>query len=231
MTIASLDFTLQIATTPADLRDACAVRAAAYDHHLPGMGERLGAPDALDLAEATAIVLARCKRSGRGIGTARIQSGAFDTLLIERSVTLPAWLARQPRVEITRLAVTAGADARVRLALMKASWLYCVASCQRWIVIGARNDALIRGYRRLGFVDVFEADRRVPLAHAGDLPHRILAFDAANAECSWQASGHPLYDFMVHTVHPDLELFESLVSQPQETAHSTLDTAFDVALV
>ena len=40
---------------------------------------------------------------------------------------------------------------------MKASYLFCMANKVQWMVIGARNEALIRNYRRLGFIDVLRA--------------------------------------------------------------------------
>jgi hypothetical protein len=75
-----------------------------------------------------------------------------------------------------------------------------------WMVIGARNAALIRNYQRLGFIDVLGQDELVPLAHTGGVMHRILAFDVASAERIWSAARHPLYGFMVQTLHPDLEI-------------------------
>jgi hypothetical protein len=77
------------------------------------------------------------------------------------------------------------------------------------MVIGARNEALIRNYRRLGFRDVLGPDDRVPLAHAGGLPHRILAFDVTAAERTWAEARHPLYAFMVETFHEDIQLFQT----------------------
>jgi hypothetical protein len=204
----TLDFTLRLATSEEDLQEACSVRARAYGHHLPEMGHRMEEPDALDHAEGTAVFLCRDKASGRGTGTLRIQASAFGPLLLERSLILPAALAAMPRAEITRLAVLGGADPLTKLCLMKASYLYCLASQQRWMVIGARNEALIRNYRRLGFRDVLDPEDRVPLAHAGGLPHRILAFDVAAAERTWQEARHPLYGFMVETFHRDIQLFQ-----------------------
>ena len=219
----TLGFTLRLATSTADLQEACAVRAQAYGHHLPELGSRLAEPDALDHAEGTAVFLCRDKASGCGIGTLRIQSSAFGPLLLERSLDLPATLAAMPRAEITRLAVLPGADPLAKLCLMKASYLYCLASQQRWMVIGARNEALIRNYRRLGFRDVLAPEDRVPLAHAGGLPHRILAFDVSAADRTWQETRHPLYAFMVETFHDDIQLFQpgrderlpSVMPQPQ----------------
>lgn len=207
MSTASLSFTVSVASSAQDVRDACEVRAQAYGHHLAAMQDTLAQPDALDRQAATAIVVCRDKRSGEAIGTARIVRSGLAPLQIEGSVILPHWLAEKPRAEITRLAVLPGADPQARLALMKASYLYCLASQVRWMVIGARSEALIRIYRRLGFQDVLAAGDRVPLAHAGNLPHCILFFDVLAAERTWLASGHGLYAFMCDTYHPDLRLF------------------------
>ena len=215
MSTSTLGFTLRLACTRADLREACAIRSQAYGHHLPEVGRRFAEPEALDHAEGTAVLLCRDKTSGQGIGTARIQSSRSGPLMLENSLILPAWLAGQPRAEITRLSVLGGADPLAKLCLMKASYLHCLASQVRWMVIGARNEALIRNYRRLGFRDVFGPDDRVPLAHAGGLPHRMLAFDVNAAYGHWQRDGHALFAFMVETFHPDLQLIESPLAQRQ----------------
>ena len=204
----SLSFSIRLAGSPQAVRDACAVRARAYGHHLGDAARRFAEPEPLDRAPGSAVLLCRDKDSGRGIGTARIQSSAFGPLLLESSLILPSWLAGRPRAEITRLAVVAGADPLVKLCLMKACYLYCLASQLRWMVIGARNEALVRNYRRLGFRDVLAPDDAVPLPHAGGLPHHILAFDLVAAERHWLESRHPLYAFMVDTFHRDLNLFE-----------------------
>jgi hypothetical protein len=207
MTKSVLNFSVRLCRGDADLRDACAVRAQAYGHHLPQVRQQFAQPDAQDRHRATAIVLCHDKPSGAPTGTLRIQRNCQGPLQLEGSLILPRWLADQPKAELTRLAVTRGADPLTRLMLMKASYLYCLASQVRWMVIGARCDALIRIYRRLGFRDVLGPDDRVPLQHAGGLPHRILAFDVTAAERTWLAAGHGLYPFMIETFHPDLRLF------------------------
>ena len=199
-----LSFTVRMATTLADLRDVCAVRAAAYGHHDAVVGEKLGQIEPLDYAEGTAVLLCRDKASGEGIGTMRVQVSGFGPLLLEQSITLPQWLAHKPRAQISRLAVLAGADARVKLSLMKACYQYCLAMRVRWMVIGARSAPLIRNYRSLGFTDVFEAGRWMPLASGGGLPHQILAFDVAEAESRWRATRNRLYGFMTTVHHDDL---------------------------
>ena len=221
MNTGSLSFSVRLTGSPQSMREACAVRSRAYGHHVAEIAQGFGEPEPLDRAPGTAVLLCRDKASGRGIGTARIQTSAFGSLTLESSLILPGWLAGRPRAEITRLAVVAGADPLVKLCLMKACYLYCLASQLRWMVIGARNEALVRNYRRLGFRDVLGPDDVVPLSHAGGLPHRMLAFDLVAAERNWLESGHPLYAFMVDTFHADLQLFDSereVAAQPQRLA-------------
>jgi len=206
MGVCTLGFTLGLASSRDDLLDACAVRADSYGRHLPELRQHLIEPDPLDLCEGTAVFLCRDKASGLATGTMRIQTSHFGALRMEDSLALPGWLAGAPRVEITRLAVRVGSDPLTKLCLMKASYLYCVAQQMHWMVIGARNEALIRNYRRLGFRDVLGRDEQVPLLHTGGLLHRILAFDVMAAKSAWAAAKHPLYGFMIDTLHEDLRL-------------------------
>ncbi len=90
--------------------------------------------------------------------------------------------------------------------LVKACYLAAVASQIRLLVIGARSPALVRIYRGLGFADALGDAGAVPLAHAGNLPHHVLAFDVVGAERRWHSAQHALYSFMVETWHPDLQL-------------------------
>jgi len=169
------------------------------------MGQRLAEPDELDFAPGTTVFLCRDKVDGRATGTMRIQSNASGPLLMESSLSLPLWLSSASRAEITRLAVRVGADPLTRLSLWKASYQFCLASQLHWMVVGARNEALIRNYRRLGFVDVFGPDEMMPLAHTGGLPHRILALDNNVLERRWCETRHPLCQFFFETQHADLE--------------------------
>ena len=208
MSSSLLSFTLRIASSTRDLRDAAALRAEAYGHHLPAMATTLAEPDLLDHQPGTVVLVCRDKASGAVVGTARIQRNHPQPLLIERSLALPEPIASATRAEITRLAVRPGADPLLRPMLVKACWLYAVAGQIRWLVIGARSEALIRIYRGLGFADLLAEGERVPLAHAGGLPHRVLGFDILAAERTWHASGHALYPLMAQTWHPDLQLLD-----------------------
>ncbi len=175
----------------------------------------------MDRTDGTAVLLCRDKQTGQGIGTARIQVSGFGPLALENSICLPDWLATRPRAQISRLAVLAGADPRVKLSLMKASYQYCLATRVRWMVIGARNTALIRNYRSLGFKDVFEPGAWVPLASGGGLPHQILAFDVVGASAAWQATKNRLYGFMTDTIQADLHVVAANDSARQPLAITT----------
>jgi hypothetical protein len=205
MSHCELGFVLELVSSTQDLLDACSVRAQAYGHHLPDMGHKFSEPDELDFTAGTSVFLCRDKADGRAVGTMRIQSSAFGPLMMEGSFGLPPWLHGASRAEITRLAVRVGADPLIRLSLWKASYLFCMANRLDWMVVGARNEALIRNYRRLGFVDVFGPEQLMPLAHTGGLPHRIMAFENTSAERRWGEMRHPLYQFVFETVHADLD--------------------------
>lgn len=220
METGTFGFSVRMATSDRDFREACAVRAAAYGHHDPGMGPKFGEVEALDREEGTAVLLCRDKTSGECIGTARIQVSAFGPLVLEHSIQLPDWLANKPRAQISRLAVVAGADPLVKLCLMKVSYQYCLATQVRWMVIGARSGALIRNYRSLGFKDVFGHGDWRPMASGGGLLHQILAFDVLGAKAAWQATRNRFYGFMEETYHADLQVVSAndSVMQPLEIA-------------
>jgi hypothetical protein len=211
----SLTFSVRIARTRTDLQAACRVRSMSYGHHVPQLQATLMEPDLLDADEHTVVVLCVDKKTGEAVGTARFQTNAGGPLLIEHSTTLPTEMRDDTRAEITRLSAVAGADPLVKLCLMKASYLFCLATQVRWMVIGARSDALMRQYRRLGFCNVFEDDRLVPLLHAGRLDHHILCFNVTTAESRWREKNHPLYEFMIETAHPDIQLFSTRPALPR----------------
>lgn len=211
----SLSFATRIARTSDDLRAVCRVRALAYGHHVPQMRETLAEPDLLDADRNTIVVLCADKASGEAVGTARFQTNAGGPLLIEHSMSVPEAMRDDTRAEITRLSTIPGADPLVKLSLMKASYLFCLATQVRWMVICARSDALARQYERLGFMDVYGDERMVPMLHVGKLEHRVLMFNVTTAESSWRAIRHPLYEFMIETAHPDIQLFSTEPALPR----------------
>lgn len=220
MTTSTLSFSIRPAVSTLDLRRACEVRAEGYGHHLPSWRQSLIEPDALDREDETLVLICEDKRTGQAIGTARIQTSRQGPLLIEESMPLPESISRLGRAEITRLATIAGADPVLKFAICKAAFLYCISSQARFAIIGARNEALVRQYKRIGFNELNPDEPMVPLAHAGGMPHRVLMFDTLLGPREWQANPNKqgLFDFCFETFHPDIELVERARVSPQMKA-------------
>ncbi|MEP7056448.1 MAG: hypothetical protein ABI809_01590 [Caldimonas sp.] len=219
----SLSFGVRIARTRSELQAACRVRALSYGHHVPQLRATLLEPDLLDADENTIVVLCVDKASGEAVGTARFQTNAGGPLLIEHSMTVPEEMRNDTRAEITRLSAVAGADPLVKLCLMKASYLFCLATQVRWMVICARSDALLRQYRRLGFAPVFDDGHMLPMLHVGRLDHHVLTFNVTTAESRWREAQHPLYDFMIETAHPDIQLLSNRPALPRRESSGSVE--------
>ena len=201
-----LPFTIRVARSERQIRQAVQIRHAAYARHVPALAERLRAPEALDRDAGAAVLLAEAKLDGAALGTMRIETNEVRPLAIEQSVALPAWLRRRRLAEATRLGIGTGGIGRVvKVLLFKAFYQYCLQSGIEWMVIGARSP-LDRQYESLLFRDVFPGRGFVPLAHAANIPHRILGFDLQTAQTRWQQASHPLYGLFCNTEHPDIDL-------------------------
>ncbi|MEY4561892.1 MAG: hypothetical protein RLZZ618_1169 [Pseudomonadota bacterium] len=204
-----LPFTVRMVCTDADLLRVQGLRALSYGRHLPGVGASFGLADPIDRMDDTTVLIAEDKHTGDVVGSLRIQTNLRQSLQIEHSVELPEFLQGQLLAEITRLSVMPGYSGPVRLALVKASHLYCVAMQISGVMAGSRP-SLLRLYRSLGFAPVYDDGRLVPLRHAGNLPHHILVRDMVTAEAESRQRGHADYPFVFRTYHPDIALFDTV---------------------
>lgn len=205
MAVQRLPFTVRVVRHEPQLRKAVAIRQRAYERHLPALGELLREPEAQDRDPGCVVLLAESRLDGEPLGTLRIQTNRHRPLALESSVELPEWLSGGSLAEATRLGIAEGRIGRVvKTMLFKALYQYCLAAGIDWMVIGARAP-LDRMYQALLFQEVFPGQGYLPLSHAGNLPHRILAFEVATAEARWRAARHPLLDLFVNTRHPDIE--------------------------
>jgi hypothetical protein len=202
----ALPFTLKIVTTQAELNKAVLIRQAAYDRHLPDFAKLLVKPEAADFENGTVVLLAESKEDGSPLGTMRIQTNAYKPLCLEQSINLPNWLKELPMAEATRLGVTNQVGGRlVTTALFKAFYMYCQQIGVEWMVIAGRAP-VDRMYQRMLFEDVVPGQGFVPLAHANNLPHRVMSFNVKTAFERWSAVNHPLLNFAALTHHPDITL-------------------------
>lgn len=201
-----LPFTVRKVHTEADLRKAVKVRQAAYARHVPDFARQLAVPESEDYADDGIVLLAESKLDGSVLGSTRIRTNLHRPLEMEDSLVLPSWLQGQRLVEATRLGVDEGRVGRmVKMALIKACFMYCRQHDIEWSVATARA-GVDRQYEQLMFVDVFPDQPPIPLHHVGNLPHRVLAFEIETFEERWTAARHPLLNFFFYTNHPDIDI-------------------------
>lgn len=206
-----LPFKVKLVCSEAQLLRVQALRQLAYGRHLPEQAAAFGNADPQDRTPGTIVFYAEDKLTGRLVGSARIQSNRHAPLQIEGSIELPPAQRGRMLAEITRLCVLPGYDHKVRLALLKAVHLYCIAMQIGGVVAGSRR-SLLRTYLSLGFVDLYGDDRLCALQHAGGLPHRVLFRDTLTADVQVRDQRPQDYDFVFREFHPDIEVFDALAA-------------------
>lgn len=201
-----LPFTIRIVQSESELLKAIRVRHTAYARHLPELGEALKSPEAMDFDTDVAVLLAESKLDGSPLGTARIQTNVFRPLSVERSIDLPGHMQGRRLAEVTRLGVETGRIGRiVKVALVKASFMYCERHGVEWAIAAGRSP-IDQQYEALLFSDIYPDQGFVPLQHAGNIPHRVMAFEIGTGHARWTAARHPLLDFFSNTEHPDISI-------------------------
>ena len=212
----SMPFTIRIVSADHDLQKAIQIRRMAYGRHLPAFAQKM-AVEGCDRDPGTVILLAESKLDGAPLGTMRIQTNEYAPLAVQESVELPSWLSTGRLAEATRLGVAGGVIGRVvKMMLFKSLFLYCEQQQIDWTVITARAP-LDREYEAMLFEDVFGDRQFIPMAHVGNLPHRVLAGEVSVARQRWEEAKHPLFQFVFQTHHPDIDLRTADLSFERET--------------
>ncbi len=211
-----LPFTISVVNSDKEMSEAFNLAEAAYRRHVADLVYATEPPSMADLEDGYAVLLARSKFDDAPVGTMKIQVCHGTKLNIEQSVALPSWLAGQSLAGANRLGVSSGSAGRmVKLALFKAYYLYCVQQEIDYMVIAARTP-LDKQYADMLFQDVFGENEFIPLPHAANIPHRVMALDVAGAKARWQAARHPLYNFILSTRHSDIRVEQTHLSLPLE---------------
>lgn len=227
-TVENLPFTIRAVMTETDLNKAAAVRYQAYSRHVPEFAERMKEPESVDFEEDSIVLLAESKLSRETIGTMRIRTNRHNPLSIEQSIELPDWLKGEVLADASRLAIPPQKNGLlVRIAIFKAYYLVCRQLDVDWMVIAARTP-LDRMYDGLLFRDIWPERGFMPLAHAGDIPHRVMVFNVPDADRLWHEKQHRLCNFVFHTVHPDINLNGIQVAPvPQRVAEPDREVVFN----
>ena len=221
MSTERLPFTIRRVENEESLKKAVAIRHAAYARHVPEFARSLALPEACDYEEDTVVLLAESKLDGSPLGTARIRTNEHHPLHIEESVVLPHWLQGRSLGEVERLGVGEGRVGHiVKVALVKAFFEYFEKAGIEYAVIAGRSP-VDRQYEQLMFTDVFGEKEMVPLRHAGNIPHRVMAFEIATGEARWNAAKHPLLKFFRHTHHPDIDVGVAVAGDAQRGIKAT----------
>ncbi|MEQ1660257.1 MAG: hypothetical protein ABL896_15935, partial [Hylemonella sp.] len=140
------------------------------------------------------------------LGSVRIQTNQFQPLALEKSIQLPDWMRGMSLAQVSRFGVVHGTVGRlVKMVLVKGCLQYSQENDVDWDVIAARPP-LDKMYRQLTYQDLFPEAGLIPLAHMGNVPHRIMGFEVATCRARLTEMSHPLLNFFCHTRHPDLDV-------------------------
>ena len=171
-----LPFVVRMASH-SDLEEVAALRSSAYGKHIPALGIKLREPEESDYELGCEVMVARSKLDGSLLGTLRTHTNVFKPLPLQASIRLPAQYQGARMVEATRLCVTGNPNSSlVRSALFKALFQYCVAQGIEWMLAAGRR----------------------PVYRIYDAPDEALV--------TWKACEHPLYQFVIETKHPDIDV-------------------------
>lgn len=217
-----LPFTVRRVMDQADMGRAIDLRHLAYARHMPGFAEALKVPEQDDLTQDALVLIAESKLDGSIIGTVRIQTNLSAPLNVEHSIALPARLSGKTVAEVRRLAVAPGTSGRlVKMALVKAVYLYCVNQELDWLLVAARPP-LDRMYEQLLLEDLLEGETFVPLPREHNVEHRVLGAEVRLLPIRFAQTRHPLHHFFVLAQHPDIYGTE-LTPRSPNTMRSTED--------
>lgn len=201
----TLPFVVRMASQ-SDLEDVATLRSSAYGKHIPKLGIQLREPEESDYELGCEVMVARSKFDGSLLGTLRTHTNVFKPLPLQASIRLPEEYQGVRMVEATRLCVTGSPNSSlVRSALFKALFQYCVTQRIEWMLAAGRRP-VDRIYDALLFSDIGEPGKFWPMAHAGGVPHRVMSLSPAEALITWKACQHPLYQFVIETRHPDIDV-------------------------
>lgn len=205
LAVQTLPFVVRMASQ-SDLNDVIGLRSSAYGKHIPELAIKLRETEESDYELGCEVMVARSKFDGSLLGTLRTHANVFKPLPMQASIQLPDQYQGVRMVETTRLCVKGSPNSSlVRNALFKALFQYCYSQDIKWMMAAGRRP-IDRIYDALMFADVGESGVFHPMAHAGNVPHRVMSFSPVHAKAKWAACQHPLYEFVFETQHRDIDL-------------------------
>lgn len=209
-----LPIRVRIVRTPEQLQRVCELRSLAYGLRNPALGELLSKPESVDFDPGTVVLLAECKATGEVVGSIRIHTNLFAPIPMQTIIDLPEKFNHLMLAELCRFCVSKSYGwPLVRMAIFKATYLYCYANQVQYTMCVARSP-LNELYKTLGFVPLHDGpeDLWMPVSYVGNLEHSLLYIDVVLGEKSWRETKQPYYDFLGRTYHPDIQIFSAASS-------------------
>jgi hypothetical protein len=206
----NLPFIIRIVRTEEHLSKAVDVRAETYRKHHPELASQLSNAEAADRAPFSLVLLAEAKQDGAAIGTMRIETNVSSPLNVESLIPTSSGLNNKTLAFVTRLGIRKRDDSQlIKVALFKALHRYCLA-CQIDSMVVTAKPPMDRQYVKLGFKDLYEPNKLIPIPWSNGIATRLLALETFRAEQDWRATDHPLYKFMIEDFCPDIQIFASV---------------------
>lgn len=198
-----LPFRIRPVVNSVDLRRAVRLRANAYGRHSAEMGLALSMPEPDDYLRGSVVFVAESKLDGSVLGTMRVQTNEYKPLPLERSFQLPEQYQGARLGEACRLGVVGDKTGSfVKMCLFKAYYQYCRGAGIDHMVVAVKRP-VYRQYKMLWFTDL--SDGYIPMQHAANLPHIVMALDVKGAEALWTERKQPMLNFFVNEVHVDID--------------------------
>jgi hypothetical protein len=220
----SEEFRVRLVRTSEQLFKVGRVRSEAYSKHLTAVRASDQGIDLQDQDPNTISIYCENVVSEVPAGSLRISIADETILPIQRAFLLPPEMLGTRIAEITRLVIPPSRKSKfIKSLLFKALFQYCVAMQVKWMIVGARPPLDLE-YLALDFSDLTKTSGYIPIEHAWNLPHKVLAFEVMTAERRWHQLEHPLYDFMFKRTHKEIEVFNSVTPMWERARSGDLDT-------
>jgi len=227
--VKSLPFVVRLASSERDLFDVVSLRSRTYSRHKAPAAHLVQAPEDQDLRGDGLILVARSKVDGIAVGSVRVQTRIRRPLSVESAMRLPNDVVARNPIELMRGSIINGVAGRmVSASLAKTTFLLCQQFSFSHVIVTCREpvDLMYRAYR----FDELLNGKLIDLPYSPGAQHKVLCLPIDEAAERWRLENRPLYDFMVDTKHPDIQLDYVQVQQQlaRVAAGSTSDRALSI---
>ena len=174
-----------------------------FRHNAPAAG-LVRSPEEQDRRGDAVLLIARSKLDGTAVGSVRVQTRVSRPLMVESAIRLPAEVAGANPIELMRGSITNGVAGRmVSASLAKANFLLCRRFDFSHVIVTCREPVdLLWAYQS----DELLSGELIELPYSPGALHKVLCLPMREATERWHSRNRPLFDFMMNTDHPDIQV-------------------------